>query len=197
MPNWCITDITIRHNDLLKLQQLYDLIEEWTNEDYKPNGFGHYWLGNIVLGSGVGTVDTGKDTDLNCRGDITYTDFGAGKITIRMETAWVPMLKLWVKVLDKYLPGAEFIYVADEPGSNITATNDSCLVGKYIIDPYGICNVEYNTEADEITVVELLQELLGTYETNVGILLGMLYDSDYDDAISIRKWEYCDISEWA
>ena len=54
-----------------KLEKFYHLLEEWTSKNYKENGFGLNWLGNIVGNSGIGTIDAGKESDLRCRGRLT------------------------------------------------------------------------------------------------------------------------------
>ena len=196
MPNWCFTNITINHNDSYKIAHLYNLIREWTSKDWMDNGFGNDWLGNVVLGSGVGTVDTNKDTDIRCRGRITDMNFDDNSICIHTETAWSPMLKIWVKVVNKYLPDAELLYSAEEEGNGLFCTNDPSLKDKWIIDSWDIDEVESDWEASRETVIEVLQKLLDTEEINMKILLGMLYGSDYDDGMNIHEWEYCSIGEW-
>ena len=133
MPNWCNTNIYINYDDEKALKNLYNKIKSWTSKNYADNGFGHGWLGNVVLGAEIGTVDTNPETDISCRGDIEYIDCTNSQITICTETAWSPMLELWIKVIEKYLPDAELIYDACELGNELYATNDPCLVGKYNI----------------------------------------------------------------
>lgn len=194
MPNWCYTNITINHESETEVEKLEKLINEWTSKDYMTNGFGHKWLGNVVLGSGIGTVDTNNATDLRCRGTIIDYYRTGNELVISTETAWSPMLQMWVKVIEKYLPGAELIYNADECGFDINDTNDPALVGKYILDCYGDEDIESDWEASEEVVRLTLQELLDTTETDVKKLIEMVYEGDYD--ISVRKWEYSDVSNW-
>lgn len=193
MPNWCNTNITINHESETEIERLEKLIDEWTSKDYMENGFGNNWLGNIVLGSGVGTVDTDKGTDLRCRGTLVGYYRVKNQLIINTETAWAPMLQMWVKVLEKYLPNAELIYNAEECGCDITCTNDPDLVGKYILDYYGDGDFESEWEADEDTARETLQKMLGTTETDVKKLIEMAYEDDLD--ISIHQWEYADVSD--
>ena len=194
MPNWCYTNITINHENETELQKLSNLIDEWTSKDYMENGFGNNWLGNVVLGSGVGTVNTDKETDLRCRGTIIHSMVTDNQLIIDTETAWSPMLQMWVKILEKYLPDAELIYNADECGNGVNDTNDPALEGKYILDYYGDEDIESDWEADEETVREVLQKLLDTTETDVEKLIQMVCEDDYD--ISVRKWEWSDVSNW-
>lgn len=196
MPNWCNTNIYINYDDEKALKNLYNKIKYWTSKNYADNGFGYGWLGNVVLGAEIGTVDTNPETDISCRGDIEYIDCTNSQITICTETAWSPMLELWIKVIEKYLPDAELIYDACELGNELYATNDPCLVGKYNIDPFDYNELEYIYDATEETVVGILQELLHTDKTNVDVLFQMLDDSDYAGDISIQKWEYVEPNEF-
>lgn len=196
MPNWCLNRITINHENESKLEKLSKLIDEWTSKDYMENGFGHNWLGNIVLGSGVGTVDTNEETDLRCRGTITYSELYENQLIIDTETAWSPMLQMWVKVLDKYLPDAELIYSAEECGCGLYSTNDPCMKDCYIIDSWDIDDIDSDWAASEETVRITLQELLDTTETDIEKLLQMFEDSEHSDNMSIHKWDFDNVEVW-
>lgn len=131
MPNWCITEISIRHEDADKVKELYNKIREWTSKNYAENGFGTRWLGNIVLGAEIGTIDQRTDTDVCCRGSLD--DFymsGENEINLCTETAYSPMLKMWSAVCDRYLPGAEIIFNAEDS----FCSNDEDLIGRLLID---------------------------------------------------------------
>lgn len=194
MPNWCYTNITIYHESETEVEKLEKLIDEWTSKDHMENGFGLKWLGNIVLGSGVGTVDTGKQTDLRCRGSIVDYCRNGNELTINTETAWTANLQMWVKVIEKYLPDAELTYNTEELGCDISHTNDPDLVGRYILDYYGDGDFESDWEASEDTARKVLQELLNTTETDLEKLIQMTYEDDLD--ISVHKWEYADVTDW-
>lgn len=191
MSNHCYTNITINHEDTNRLKTLYNLIEEWTSKNYRENGFGLSWLGNVVGNSGIDSSDENKDFSVRCRGSIIYMDFNGDQIIIDTETAWVPMMKMWIKVLEKYLPDAELIYSAEEPGCGIFWTNDPCIIGKYLIDSWNN-DIEPNWEASKEFVISELQKLFKTDETNVKILIDMLNNSDVD--VAVHKWKY--VSEY-
>lgn len=196
MPNWCLTRITINHESEEKLKELEKLINEWTSKDYMKNGFGLEWLGNIVGNSGVGTVDENQETDLRCRGRLTYMEYFDGQLTIDTVTAWSPMLKMWKKVLDKYLPDAELIYLAEEGGNGLYSTNDPCMKDCYIIDSWEIEEIDSDWEATEDQVKKVLQKLLETDETDVEKLIDMFEDSEHSDNMSIHKWDFDEIDIW-
>lgn len=196
MPNWCSTDITINCDNNEKLADFYAKIEEWTSHDYKENGFGHNWLGNIVGNSRIGTVDENKETYLRCRGVLSYMDLMYESLVIHTETAWVPMLLMWRKLLDKYLPDAELIYSAEELGCEVLATNDPYYIEKYYIDAWGIENVESNDCATKEEVIKLLQELLDIKEESIDELLKQLSLSEFNDRLYINKWEFSEVDNW-
>lgn len=196
MPNWCYTKITINHEDERKLKELENKIDEFTSHDYMENGFGLKWLGNIVGNSGIGTVDENPETDLRCRGSITYIENYGDQLVIDTETAWTPMLEMWVKLLEKYLPDAELIYSAEECGCGIWSTNDPCMKGCYVIDALDMENVESDWEAPEGAVVKLLQELLQTENENIDELLEAFEESDFSYCLGIHKWNYDEVDIW-
>ena len=196
MANWCFTKITINHEDESKLKELERLINEWTSKNYKENGFGLNWLGNIVGNSSIGTVDENPETDLRCRGSLQYMECIDNQLIIDTETAWSPMLKMWQKLLDKYLPDAELIYTAEECGAGLYSTNDPCMQGCYYVDNWNIKDVDSDMEASETYVVEILQKLLETDESDVEKLIGMFEDSEHSDNMSIHKWDFDEIDVW-
>ena len=197
MANWCSTRLTISHENEKELEKLSKLITKWTSKDYEKNGFGHDWLGNIVLGAKIGTVDEHKDTDLRCRGSIGDIYCDGNQLFINTETAWVPILQMWKKLLDKYLPDAELLYEANECGCGLYCTNDPCMKGRYIIDTWGnIEGIEKDYDASEETVREVLQKVLNTTETDIDALLTMFEKSPVSEDMSVHKWEFSDIDEW-
>lgn len=196
MPNWCSTQITIHHDDVNKLKLLDALIDDWTSKNYKANGFGLTWLGNIVGNSGVATIDEDYKTDVRCRGSMTYKDLNldGNELIIDTETAWAPMLQMWIRILNKYLPDAELTYRTEEPGCEIYCTNDPYLINKYVIDSWDD-NIESDWEASEESVTKLLQKLLLTEETNIKSLIREFEESEYTENISIHQWEYVNENE--
>ena len=197
MPNWCITRITINHENESKLKELEKRITEWTSHNYKESDFGLAWLGNIVGNSEIGTIDENAETDLRCRGWLNWMEYNDNQLLIDTETAWVPMLKMWSKLLEKYLPDAELIYSAEECGCELYSTNDPCMKDCYIVDNYDdVDGVESDWEATQEYVVDILQNLLKTEENDIEKLLKMFYESEFYDGMSIHKWEFAEIDVW-
>lgn len=186
MPNWCDTSIEITHDDHKKLKEFYDTLQYSMSFDFKENGFGHSWLGNIVGNLELGTIDEDPKTDIRCRGSVEYINLSDGVIFIDTFTAWAPMLQVFLKAIEKYLPDAELTYVATEPGCELHLTNSSDFVGMWYL---------YTDEEsyDEITtddLVSILQNLLDSKETNPEVLIAKCYEADC--FLSCGQCEFCE-----
>lgn len=119
------------------------------------------------------------------------------QLMIQTSTAWEPMLQMWQALLDKFLPDAELVYEAEESGCAVYMTNDEKLRDTYIIDAFDMEDIDSDWEANEEEVVNLLQKLLKTEETDVKTLMPKLCSSKYGDKISIHKWEFVPVNECA
>ena len=200
MPNWCFTNITINHNSHEKLVELEALIDSFTQKNYTKNDFGLNWLGNIVGNAGLDDMSTG-DFKIACRGELTdmsvSDDVDNPQLMIQTSTAWEPMLQMWQALLDKFLPDAELVYEAEESGCEVYMTNDEKLRDTYIIDAFDMEDIDSDWEANEEEVVNLLQKLLDTDETDVKTLMPKLRGSKYGDKISIHKREFVPVKKCA
>ena len=205
MPNWCYTNITICHNDKNKLKDFFDKVEEWRKKPYKTNDFDTYslgWLGNIVGNSGLAewkVKENGREDfvpSISCRGSLQTFELHDDSINIDTETAWGPMLEMWRLLCDKYLPGADIYYTAEESGNGLYQTNDPDVADTYYIDiwepPEEFEDEESMYEAEESDAIEFLQRVLHTEETDINKLIDMA-DSIDDPWFSIHKWELMDI----
>lgn len=205
MPNWCYSNINIYHNDKDKLKAFFDKVEEWRKKPYKTNDFDTYslgWLGNIVGNSGLAewkVKENGREDfvpSISCRGSLQTFELHDNNINIDTETAWGPMLEMWRLLCDKYLPGAEIYYTAEESGNGLYQTNDPDVADTYYIDiwepPEEFEDEESMYEAEESDAIEFLQRILHTEETDINKLINMA-DSIDDPWFSIHKWELVDI----
>ena len=196
MANWCMTKIIIKHDNENKLKQLEEFINEWASKNYMENDFGIEWLGNIVGNSGIGTVDENPETDLKCRGSLISMEYDENQLFIDTETAGEPIVKMWNKLLEKYLPDAELIYLAMEHDNEIYSTNDLSLKNHYIIDSCVSINTKSHMRASEKIVRETLQKVLDTTETDIAKLIKLLNDSEFSNELFVHKWNYDDVSAW-
>ena len=192
MPNWCFTEIKIYHNNKNELKTFYELIQKWTSTNYMKNGFGLQWLGNIVGNSGIGTINKGQNTDLSCRGTLNDIELNEDYIYLSTDTAWEPMLQMWLKLIKKYLPNSESMlyYSAEEPGCELYITNDPDLVNKYNVIVWDIEDFDSEYTITENSLKEKLQKLLNTKETNINTLIQILQESEFSQDVYIHQWEY-------
>lgn len=106
MPNWCFTHMVF-HGNKKEIEELHAKIEEWTSKSFMKNGFGDNWLGNIVIGAGLGEHIDSKTDRIRCRGELEYVgDIESvsdeeAYFEIDQSTAWAPMCVLWSAVIDK------------------------------------------------------------------------------------------------
>ena len=207
MPNWCYTNINICHNDKNKLKDFFNKVEEWIKKPYKTNDFDTYslgWLGNIVGNSGLAewkVKENGREDfvpSISCRGSLQTFELHENSINIDTETAWGPMLEMWRLLCDKYLPGADIYYTAEESGNGLYQTNDPNVDGTYYIDiwepPEEFEDEESMYEAEESDAIEFLQRVLKTEETDIQKLIDMSNEID-DPWFSVNKWELREIDE--
>lgn len=127
MSNLCATDITI-HGNTNEIALLWHHLQKATSCSAVETGFGDTWLGNILEYTGH------KYTDYSCRGHIEYMDRQSyDEIVISQEDAWSPQLMPIVLLTEKYAPGAEILFTAEEPGFGLYDTNDPQYIGLWVV----------------------------------------------------------------
>lgn len=197
MPNWCSTKIKISHDEDV-INRLSTLLGEWTRENYCDNGFGLGWLGNIVGNSGIGDPMT---STISCRGRLSDWYTNGNDLIIYTETAWTPMLEMWVRVVDMYAEGATLIYEAEEPGECLYATNDENLAGRYIIES---CDGNFDSEyeATEEKLIGFLHAVMGlrpVFDIKLKDLMSALDNQlshCLDKKFFINQWEFCPVEDY-
>lgn len=203
MPNWCYSNITITSHDKPACKKLNGLLDEWGNKDYTENGFGGMWLGNILGNSGVDEMTADGDFHYRCRGtlcDHEYSeDADSAWIHLNTETAWGPMLQMWVQICKKYLPDAEITYSAEESGCGVYVTNDPDLKGKYYLDiwdPISGSAGDYEESDDALNEDELndvLNGILG-YDCPIDTLI-QDFQNRYGEQAALHQWETLELEE--
>lgn len=174
MPNWCTTTYHFRgsENELIYLS---NKVREWTSKPLAPNGFGNSWLGNILHGAGLGDlIDNPEDEDtVNCRGSlIEVSEPDHGYFSVITETAWVPMAKMWYKVIEHLgLKSVGFAFAAEEPGCGIYWIYDPNGYGDFLndevyIDSYG--NIELDSINDYYRKADAVEVLNDFFKTELG-----------------------------
>lgn len=209
MANWCDTQITIFDENVDKLKELYENINKWTSKEYSKSGFGESWLGNVVIGSGIATYDEEKRIwipDVSCRGGINNIQFNEQDkcIFITQEDAWGPNYEIWQDVLAKYLPNAQLIVTAVEPGCELYGSNDPTIIGNYNVDIWNDDNYpelnDFEPEwcIDEVECIDTLKLMLQkkhiTLDKDASVEdYIQKVDEIYPDCVYIHQWEELDI----
>ena len=212
MPNWCQTAIEFAGNKEA-IYKLYHFIDDQKYLVYvqEPNHFNkNYWLGTFLERAGL---DIEK---FRCRGQITYwpdepeayDDSGERYFFIlKTETAWAPMIAMWLEIIKNVSPGVTLLYTAEECGMGIYQTNDSSYVGKYFVDifidnpealPQSLKGTIFDDSIFEYDITEdyLRQGLLKVFPdkqaSDTSDLLNLLNSLDIgdDNCINIQPWEY-------
>lgn len=178
MPNLCTTSITLTNDDTLN--NFYNLLKKWTD--------GCSELSNIVRKANLG--------DVKCRGDVSHYSLekDGTALSIETETAWVPMLRMWQMLRDKFCPTAALYYHAAECGMDLFYTNDPNMIDTYYLDAEEIGFGFYDSITKE-KAVEILQEILkADTSNNLEELSEMIEDAGL--GCYIHKWRYASACEW-
>lgn len=141
MPNWCNTNIYFSGSEK-NITDLFTRIEEYTSKNFKDNGFGSNWLGNILCGFGLTDRIDATENRLHCRGSLEYVsnldteDEENASFYITTLTAWDPMIKMWQAIIEKHYGDCiEMHWIAEEPGTQLYLTDDKSRYGdKYWVD---------------------------------------------------------------
>jgi len=174
MPNWCYTNISFNSENKNDLEKLYNFIEKATSNKSKyadVSDFGSNWLGNILLECDLMTLDDVKNDKVpcRCRGSIIYVDITEDQVIVDTETAWVPMMQVWQRVVEKLnLDDVDIIYTAEEPGCELYLTNDPVVDGTYMIEFFADNDHEENIfnrifGSDDDRLYELSQKDIDSY----------------------------------
>lgn len=203
MPNWCFTKhALLGPNDELKA--FADKIEEWTSKNYTDNGFGKNWLGNIVLGAGLETVETISD-GIPCRGKFCGDwYFEDGQLWFDTETAWGPMPEMWEKLVEMLAPHCTYHWLATESGCGVFFKDDPdnlCFAGSdYFVDEYHenenepiiVCGEDDDDLVSEEFLEKKLREYYDDSTSSLQELIARAEDEEFNDPnsfISIIKIE--------
>ena len=196
MPNWCVNYISIKNENEEELKRLEALIDECTASERIPTDFGPKWLGNIVIGAELDTWNEEThnfENNTRCRGRLESMEVQENCLDIQTETAWGPMMRMWLKLLEKYSPESELQFTAVETGMGVYMTTEDMYLGRYYIDSIRT-GVEPDMEATEDDVRKVIQELCETDETDIDKLMSTFEGMGFDD-VWIHKWETPNIED--
>lgn len=134
MPNWCDT-IYKCVGDPKEVRELHKVLKyiDRRKTTIVRNGFGKWWLGNLVTKLG------GKWEDYRCRGEIIDYSFDGDILVISQYTAWCEQEGVR-RIIQEKFPSIKVYYREEEPGCEVYYTNDT--TGDYFPEQYLIDNDE-------------------------------------------------------
>ncbi len=220
MPNWCYTNISINNGEPNSLKAFYEKMQNWIKEGTEiKNDWDNAWLG-LLVEKGLGANPRDRES-YECRGcfeDLNINPEGT-QITVNTETAWGPMLEMWVDLVDKHCPNdTELIWTAEECGCGLYATNDPMYRELWFIDSWEDNEIEPTYEATEQDVRDVAMEIFKKYgnatdrallrkKTNtkkitdkalnsfffkedIDKVLDFVDDYLYDAGVAFNKWDF-------
>lgn len=127
------------------------------------NGFGKWWLGNLVTKLG------GKWEDYCCRGEITGYSFDGDVLEITQMTAWCEQEGVR-RIIQEKFPSIKVYYREEEPGCDVYYTNDT--TGCYFPETFFIDNYDEPRYFETIKeTAEWVSEIVGcTVEATVNAI---------------------------
>ena len=207
MANIINTTIEITHQNHDKIKNFEAKLRNWTGKNFLENSYDdeYNWLGNIIGFSGIGKYDEetkefycevdGKRYFLPSRGEVNHIEVIGNTITIKITTAWSPMLTIWKKIVDKHLPEADVDYIIS--GEKIYQTSKEDYKDSYFIDIWEEFNDLFPC-CETIGAKRLkamLEELLDEKDTELKELINDFESSSFFECMSIHEWKVTPFSE--
>ena len=217
MPNWCYSRIKFT-GDYKSVKKLYTFITDQFNIPFEREPM--HFDKNTFLGTFLERAELDSE-NFRCRGQITdwpeppepcADDSGNCEIVICTETAWCPMIAMWLAIIKKISPSVQFFYASEECGMGIYQSNDPDYVDNYVVDTWIGSRETIPAEVqgtmfgepyyeDEVSENTLRDELLKVFpdgiDDSTDDLINRLSDLDFgdDNGTSVHKWEYYSASE--
>ena len=164
MPNWCDTTYKCV-GDPKEVRALHKILKyiDRRKTTIVRNGFGKWWLGNLVTKLG------GKWEDYCCRGEITGYSFGGDVLEITQYTAWCEQEGVR-RIIQEKFPGIKVYYREEEPGCEVYYTNDTA--GNYFPETYFLDSYDEQRYFETIEeAAERVSEIVGyTVEATVNAI---------------------------
>lgn len=177
MPNWC--DCTYKCvGEPKEVKSLYRVLKyiEKRKTSIVKNGFGKWWLGNLVTKLG------GDWEKYRCRGEITGYNMEDNVLTIYQSTAWCEQEGVR-EIIEERFPSIKVYYREEEPGCGVYYTNDSSgeyFPEIYYLDSYDDCEYFRTIEEAADCVSEIVGKTIPPIENDIVQALDD-YVEQYDD----------------
>ena len=154
MPNWCDTTYQCV-GDPKEVRALHKILKyiDRRKTTIVRNGFGKWWLGNLVTKLG------GKWEDYCCRGEITGYSFDGDVLEITQYTAWCEQEGVR-RIIQEKFPSIKVYYREEEPGCEVYYTNDT--TGDYFPETYFLDSYDEQQYFETIEeAAESVSEIVG------------------------------------
>ena len=154
MPNWCDTTYKCV-GDPKEVRALHKILKyiDRRKTTIVRNGFGKWWLGNLVTKLG------GKWEDYCCRGEITGYSFDGDVLEITQYTAWCEQEGVR-RIIQEKFPSIKVYYREEEPGCGVYYTNDT--TGDYFPEAYFLDSYDEQQYFETIEeAAERVSEIVG------------------------------------
>ena len=163
MPNWCDTTYKCV-GDPKEVRALHKILKyiDRRKTTIVRNGFGKWWLGNLVTKLG------GKWEDYCCRGEITGYSFDGDVLEITQYTAWCEQEGVR-RIIQEKFPSIKVYYREEEPGCEVYYTNDT--TGSYFPEAY------FLDSYDEQRYFETIEETAESVSEIVGCMVEATIDA--------------------
>lgn len=166
MPNWC--DCTYKCvGEPKEVKSLYRVLKyiEKRKTSIIENGFGKWWLGNLVTKLG------GDWEKYRCRGEIIGYDYDmeSNVLTIYQSTAWCEQEGVR-GIIEERFPSIKVYYREEEPGCGVYYTNDSSgeyFPERYYLDSYEDCEYFRTIEEAADWVSEIVGKTIPPTENDI------------------------------
>ena len=154
MPNWCDTTYKCV-GDPKEVRALHKVLKyiDRRKTTIVRNGFGKWWLGNIVTKLG------GKWEDYRCRGEIIDYSLDGDILIISQSTAWCEQEGVR-RIIQEKFPSIKVYYREEEPGCEVYYTNDT--TGSYFSETYFLDSYDEQRYFETIEdAAESVSEIVG------------------------------------
>ncbi len=204
MPNWCYTNYRItRSKENGGVTDLYNKLQAWIKEGTTiKNSWDNEWLGLFVEKALGDDPIKGKYECRGCYGDIALSADGT-EITFWTETAWSPMVSMWIDIVDKYCPDAQLYFTAEECGNELYMSNDPEMLNTWVIDSYGDYEMETMYDASIEDVRTVIRDLFPERKRipKRSDLIEKFVDKNWevfsDADLSIHRWDEVSLDDVA
>ena len=145
MPNWCATNYVIRGSE----ENLNDLVHRLNTMENHSNGFGRYWMGNLLINFGIPYEQVISTCNIHCRGifspqadeeaclcgpDVDETQVFEisedGLLRMSTITAWGQSDSMEDFLKEKY-PSLEFFFFSTDEFGNFHYVHDPEDIGNF------------------------------------------------------------------